>query len=88
MGKSRLLDWILIYIANWTVVCAVLQVVLLIIPELFVLPWYMYDQCSAQMDSKGCSGRHEFGAKPNLLTWVAEILLGVPILVSLRQILK
>ncbi len=33
------------------------------------------ERCKTELDSMGCPGRYVFGAKPNLITWVAEILL-------------
>jgi hypothetical protein len=47
------------------------------IDGIFVLPWWIYSRCKALLDSMGCPHGYEFGAKPNLITWVAEIFLSV-----------
>jgi len=46
-------------------------------PEFFVLPWRIYHRCKAYLDSMGCPVGYEFVAKPNVITWVADIFLSV-----------
>ncbi len=65
-NKKRAGYWTASCIANWT--CTVLGI--LNLNYLYCLD--TYDLCKAQLDSMGCPGGYEFGANPNLITWVAE----------------
>jgi hypothetical protein len=72
MGKSRLLDCILLWIAHWTVVLGQFyQRYSIIKPDFFCIA--LEDRCKAKQASMGVSDGYEFGAKPDLITWVAKI---------------